>query len=124
MSQQTFLSSDTDFTLNMYAKPFPFAYELSLASLIGFWQHMSVGRGDVKGALAAIVHKAVQQTPALLEPITDMALIAQHQELVDVLMTVALSASAVGADVRCRATAFPFTELLRHAVVSKPPGGR
>jgi hypothetical protein len=89
MSQQTFLSADTRFTLNMHAKPFPFAYELSLASLIGFWQHMPADHGAVKGALAAIVHKAVQQTPALLEPITDMALIAQHQELVDVLMTVA-----------------------------------
>jgi hypothetical protein len=88
MSQQTFLSSDTDFTLNMHSKPFPFAYELSLASLIGFWQHVSADRDGVKGALAARVDRAVQQTPALLEPITDMALIAQHQELVDVLMTV------------------------------------
>jgi hypothetical protein len=89
MSQQTFLSSDTRFDLNVHAKSFPFAYELSLAPLLRFWQQAPTEARSVKGALAAVVHEALQQTPALHQPATDVAVMAQHQELVDVLMTVA-----------------------------------
>ena len=89
MSQQTFLPSDTRFDLNVPAKSFPFAYELSLAPLLRFWQQMPTEARSVKGALATVVHEALQHAPALREPITDMAVMAQHQELVDVLMTVA-----------------------------------
>jgi hypothetical protein len=89
MSQQTFLSSDTRFDLNVHAKSFPFAYELSLAPLLKFWQQAPTEARSVRGALATVVHEALQHTPALREPVMDVAVMAQHQELVDVLMTVA-----------------------------------
>jgi hypothetical protein len=88
MSQQS-LSFDTCCTLNLHANTFPFTYELSLAPLLGFWQHLPTDHNAVKRALAAVVHEALQHAPVLREPITDLAVIAQHQELVDVLMTVA-----------------------------------
>jgi hypothetical protein len=89
MSQQAFLSMDTRFDLNVHTNAFPFAYELSLAPLIGFWQEAQTNGNAVKGALATVVREALQHAPALCEPITDMAVITAHQDLVDVLMTVA-----------------------------------
>jgi hypothetical protein len=42
----------------------------------------------VEGALAVTMHQALQEAPELLEPIADGSVIAQHQEIVDTLMSV------------------------------------
>src|SRR5207244_12523805 len=67
---------------------FPFASELSLAPLVAFWQQSMHPDHPVEGALAVKVQQALQEAPALLEPITDGSVIAQHQEIVDTLMSV------------------------------------
>src|SRR5436309_2344939 len=68
--------------------PFPFATELSLAPLVAFWHQTMRREHPVEGATVTRLQQALQEAPALLEPITDVAVIAQHQALVDTLMSV------------------------------------
>jgi hypothetical protein len=88
MSQQSSLASNGQVAVQSYPDPFPFATELSLAPLVAFWQQTMHPEHPVEGALAVKVHQALQEAPALLEPITDGAVIAQHQAIIDTLMRV------------------------------------
>lgn len=71
---------------------FPFRCELSLAPLVAFWQQTMRHEHPVEGALAASVQQALQQAPALQEPIPDAATLAlvllEHRELLDTLFSV------------------------------------
>ena len=88
MSQQSSITSNGHVVLQPCPDTFPFASELSLAPLVAFWQQTMHRDHPVEGALVAKVQQALQEAPALLEPITDGAVIAQHQEIVDTLMSV------------------------------------
>ncbi len=88
MSQQSSISSNGHVALQPCPDTFPFASELSLAPLVAFWQQSMHPDHPVEGALAVKVQQALQEAPALLEPITDGSVIAQHQEIVDTLMSV------------------------------------
>ena len=88
MSQQSSISSNGHVALQPCPDTFPFASELSLAPLVAFWQQTMHREHPVEGALVAKVQQALQEAPALLEPITDGSVIAQHQEIVDTLMSV------------------------------------
>jgi hypothetical protein len=88
MSQQSSLASNGHVAVQSDLDPFPFASELSLAPLVAFWQQTMHPEHPVEGALAVKVQQALQEAPALLEPITDGTIIAQHQEIIDTLMRV------------------------------------
>src|SRR5215471_14443185 len=88
MSQQSSIFSNGHVALQPCPDTFPFASELSLAPLAAFWQQTMHPAHPVEGALVAQVQQALQETPALLESITDGSVIAQHQEIVDTLMSV------------------------------------
>ena len=88
MSQQSSISSNGHVDLQPRPDIFPFASELSLTPLVAFWQQTMHREHPVEGALVAKVQQALQEAPALLEPITDGSVIAQHQETVDTLMSV------------------------------------
>ena len=88
MSQQSSISSNGRVVVQPCPDTFPFASELSLAPLVAFWQQTMHPEHPVEGALAVKVQQALQETPVLLEPITDDSVIAQHQEIVDTLMSV------------------------------------
>jgi hypothetical protein len=68
------------------AADFPFRSEISLKPLIDFWTRAADG-GSAKGALARMVAEEVKKAPELLTPITSCSTIAQHKDLLDVLMT-------------------------------------
>jgi hypothetical protein len=68
------------------AADFPFRSEISLKPLIDFWTRAADG-GSARGALARMVAEEIKKAPELLEPITSCATIAQHKELLDLLMT-------------------------------------
>src|SRR5262249_28431141 len=106
MSQQSSLASNGHVAVPPCPDPFPFASELSLAPLVAFWQQTMHPEHPVEGALVAKVHQALQEAPALLEPITDGSVIAQHQEIVDTLMSV-IFPRASGDEV-CAAALWPF----------------
>ena len=88
MEHTSLMSLDTRFELDVPAMAFPFTCTLSLAPLIAFWQQALSTQYPIKGVLASMVQDQLRLAPELLEPITDQAIIAQHRELVDLLMTV------------------------------------
>ncbi len=79
-------STDLQAALSSDAKGLPFTCELSLVPLIDFWTKGIAHEGSVKGTLAQIVESELRKAPELFEPIEDLAVIARHRELVDVLM--------------------------------------
>jgi hypothetical protein len=78
--------TDLQPALTSAAADFPFRSEISLKPLIDFWTRAADG-GSAKGALARMVAEEVNKAPELLAPITSCSTIAQHKELLDVLMT-------------------------------------
>ena len=82
------MSLDSRFAHDVHAMPFPFTCQLSLAPLIAFWQQAIATQHPIKAAIASMVQDQVRQAPALLEPITNQAILVQHQELIDMLMSV------------------------------------
>ena len=71
MSQQSSIFSNGHVALQPCPDyTFPFASELSLAPLVAFWQQTMHSDHPVEGALVAKVQQALQEAPALLEPIS------------------------------------------------------
>ena len=88
MQHTALMSLDSRFAHDVHARPFPFTCQLSLAPLIAFWQQALCTQHPIKAAIARLVQDQLRQAPALLEPITDQAILVQHQELIDMLMSV------------------------------------
>jgi hypothetical protein len=84
--------SDLQPALTSTAGDFPFRSEISLKPLIDFWTR-AADAGSARGALARIVAEEVKKAPELLAPITSSSTIAQHKELLDVLMTAVFPAA-------------------------------
>ncbi len=76
------------FTIQPPVDPFPFACELSLEPLVTFWHQKMQREHPVEGVLVQHVHEVLRHTPALREPMSDVAVLAQHRELIDTLMQV------------------------------------
>lgn len=87
MNQPATVSSEMRFAFNPTAGEFPFHCELSLAPLVAFWQQAQAEHQPMQGTLSPKIQHALRNTPALLEPIEDFSVIAEHQELVDAMMT-------------------------------------
>jgi len=85
---QGHLCGATDFQLldSVRTSAFPFRTEISLKPLIDFWTRAADAE-TAKGALARIVAEEIKKAPELLGTITSSSVIAQHQDLLDVLMT-------------------------------------
>lgn len=75
----------TDLQPALAGADFPFRSEISLRPLIDFWTRAADG-GSAKGALARMVADEVKKAPEL-QGRTSCSAIAQHKELLDVLMT-------------------------------------
>ena len=88
MNHTSRMSLDARLAPDVHALTFPFTCQLSLAPLIAFWQQTISNQHPIKAAIARMVQDQVRQVPELLEPITDPAILVQHQELVDMLMSV------------------------------------
>jgi hypothetical protein len=99
-------TTDTRSPVNLDTTAFPFRRELSLAPLIAAW---STGSGEpgVRAALLGAVQEALGKAPELLEPIHDLATIARHRELVEVLMSKVFPAASWDWDLE--AAIVPFT---------------
>jgi hypothetical protein len=88
MNHTSRMSLDSRFAHDVHALTFPFTCQLSLAPLIAFWQQTISNQHPIKAAIARMVQDQLRQAPELLKPITDQAILVQHQELVDMLMSV------------------------------------
>ncbi len=79
-------SVDLQAALHADPRGVPFQVELSLRPLADFWGRSLGHEGSVKSAVARMIQEAVAKAPELLEPITDLAVIERHKDLVDLLM--------------------------------------
>jgi len=77
---------ETSVPVDLNTTGFPFRRELSLAPLIAAWHETGPGEPGVKAALLGAVQEALRKAPELREPIHDLASIARHRDLVEVLM--------------------------------------
>jgi hypothetical protein len=66
---------------------FPFRTELSLRPLIDFWTRARDDVSPARAAIARLVGEQIQQAPGLADPITDLAILERHRDLVDLLMS-------------------------------------
>ncbi|WP_089721972.1 GAF domain-containing protein, partial [Candidatus Entotheonella palauensis] len=89
MHQHCILSYEKRYTFDVQAEQFPFACELSLAPLITFWQQSIPDGHPMQAAMQAQTDAVFDQAPVLLEPIADLAALEPHQDLIDILMTMA-----------------------------------
>jgi GAF domain-containing protein len=67
---------------------FPFKCFLSLSPLIDFWNQRVAPKQILNCDTAEKLREKLQKAPELLNPIEDLSVIAEHRELVDILMTV------------------------------------
>jgi hypothetical protein len=81
MQHTSLMALDARFAHEVYALTFPFTCQLSLAPLIAFWQQAISTQHPIKEAIVSMVQDQLHQAPELLEPITDQAILVQHQEL-------------------------------------------
>jgi hypothetical protein len=86
--QQCLSTFDKRFPIQA-ADDIPFRRELSLAPLLEFWQHAVPTSLPAQQALVSSMAAELAQAPALRKPLTDLAVLTEHQALVDTLMTVA-----------------------------------
>jgi hypothetical protein len=103
---------------------FPFRTEVSLAGLIAAWQWAGADGDPVRTALGEVIRGQLQKAPALLEPITDLAVLEQHRPVVRALMSLAFPQSSwehdfAGALVPFRLKSFYATPEFRRLFVGR-----
>ena len=80
-------SADLALLVGQGPDTFPFRRALSLRPLIEFWQGDGTScEGTVCAALGSVVSEAVARAPELMSPITDVAVLEKHSDVVDALM--------------------------------------
>lgn len=87
MAKWSQVSFETRFPISSDQTGFPFKCELSLAPLIAAWSKAASGDQKIVAKFHRHVLEEVQKVPEVLEPINDLAVVARHRELVNVLMT-------------------------------------
>ncbi len=106
MNQPSLLSVDTRYALNPQADKLPFTCELSLAPLVAFWEQAIADNHPMYRPLSRQIQGALKKAPALMEPIDDLSVIAEHKELVETLMTAVFPPASW--DEACTAALIPF----------------
>ncbi len=86
--------ADLGALIDTRAEAFPFRRELSLRPLVDFWRGDACDEGAVCSALGSIVTQAIDRAPELLEPITDLAVLERHSDVVDALMAAVFAPAA------------------------------
>ena len=87
MAKWSQVSFETRFPISRDETQFPFKRELSLAPLIAAWSEAASRDQKIAAKFHRHVLEEVQKAPELLEPIDDLAVVARHRELVNLLMT-------------------------------------
>ena len=85
---------------------FPFNSRLSLKPLLDFWESLSATGKCGMGSLGEVVRQKLAQTPELREPIDDLTILANHRELIALLMSVVFPPASWESD--CAAAFVPF----------------
>ena len=65
---------------------FPFKSVLSFSGLIDFWRQL-LKKGGVEGAIMKAVEKELNNAPEMFQPITDLKVLEENRNLIDMLMS-------------------------------------
>ena len=85
---------------------FPFKTRMSLRPLLDFWERLlAEGKGGMN-SLGPVIRRKLENTPELREPIEDLTILENHQEFIDLLMSVAFPPAFWESD--CAAAFVPF----------------
>ena len=85
---------------------FPFKSRLSLKPLLDFWEHLLAEGKCGMNSLGPVIRQKLENTPELREPIEDLTILEDHQELIDLLMSVVFPPAFWESD--CAAAFVPF----------------
>jgi hypothetical protein len=85
---------------------FPFKTRLSLRPLLDFWESLSAAGKGGMNSLGPVIRQKLENTPELREPIEDLTILENHQELIDLLMSVVFPPAFWESD--CAAAFVPF----------------
>ena len=85
---------------------FPFKCRLSLGPLLDFWERLLAEGGCGMNSLAPVIRQKLENTPELREPIEDLAILENHQELINLLMSLVFPPAFWESD--CAAAFVPF----------------
>jgi len=85
---------------------FPFKSRLSLKPLLDFWEHLLAEGKCGMNSLGPVIRQKLENTPGLREPIEDLTILEDHQELIDLLMGVVFPPAFWESD--CAAAFVPF----------------
>src|SRR5207244_2480691 len=96
-------------TISAQVKPIPFRTELSLAPLLAFWARAFGDDTSREGTFARTIREETEKAPELLSPITDLAVIARHRKLVDVLMAAVFPAAVLDREYGAAIAPFQLT---------------
>src|SRR5438046_1169276 len=96
-------------TIGDQIKPIPFRTELSLAPLLAFWARAFGDDTSLEGTFARTIREETEKAPELLSPITDLAVIARHRKLVDVLMAAVFPAAVLDREYGAAIAPFQLT---------------
>src|SRR2546430_6398332 len=96
-------------TISAQVKPIPFRTELSLARLLAFWARAFGDDTSLEGTFARTIREETEKAPELLSPITDLAVIARHRKLVDVLMAAVFPAAVLDREYGAAIAPFQLT---------------
>jgi GAF domain-containing protein len=90
---------------------FPFKARLSLRPLIDFWEGLLAQGECGLGALAPTIRQKLQHAQELRQPIDDLAILEDRQELVDLLMNIVFPPAFYDSDCAAAFVPFQFTSV-------------
>src|SRR5438445_582631 len=96
-------------TIGDQIKPIPFRTELSLAPLLAYWARAFGDDTSLDGTCARTIPEGTEKAPEALSPITDLAVIARHRKLVDVLMAAVFPAAVLDREYGAAIAPFQLT---------------
>ncbi len=85
---------------------FPFKTRLSLKPLLDFWEGLLAEDQGVMNCLGPVIRQKLENAPELREPIEDLTILENHQELINLLMSVVFPPAFLESD--CAAAVVPF----------------
>ncbi len=85
---------------------FPFQTRLSLGPLLDFWERLLAEGKSGMNSLGPLIRQKLENTPELREPIEDLTILENHQEFIDLLMSVVFPPAFWESD--CAAAFVPF----------------
>jgi GAF domain-containing protein len=90
---------------------FPFRTRLSLKPLIDFWEDLLAAGECGLAHLAPVIRQQLADAPELREPIDDLTILENREDLVDLLMSIVFPAAFYESDCAAAFVPFQFTSI-------------